>query len=152
MRGRRRFLRDSLLGAVSWVVVRPVATARGADQNEDDGTGTSEQYRVTRDVPTRLFDGKRCWCHPVAGIVEGAGKDGLPRVVMAMHTLDLDGSDVFKGTYGLRTDDLGASWTSPRESETLAPRFEIIDGQKCPVAASALWPRWHAALRRRSRY
>jgi len=49
--------------------------------------------------PAKLFDGKRCWAHPRAGIVPGAGKEGLPRVVMTMNLLDLSGSDVFRGVY-----------------------------------------------------
>ena len=103
--------------------------------------GVSERYRLARDVPTRLFDGERCWCTPRAGIVEGAGKDGRPRVVMTMSTLHLAGSDVFKAKYSLHTDDLGATWTSPRESKTLAPRYETIEGQRRPVAMGDCWPR-----------
>ena len=71
--------------------------------------------RLSRDVPTRLFDGERCWCHPRAGIVPGAGKQGMPRVVMTMNTMHLEGSDVFKGMFGLRTDDLGKTWPQPSQ-------------------------------------
>jgi hypothetical protein len=66
---------------------------------------------------------------------------------MTMNTMHLEGSDVFKGVYGLRTDDLGRTWTEPREIENLAPRFETLDGQKRPVAVSDFWPAWHAATK-----
>ncbi len=130
-------------------MAKPVvaAAAQSADRSDDDAAGASERYRLTRDVPTRFFDGKRCWCHPRAGIVPGAGKDGGLRVVMTMNTLQLKGSDVFKGMWGLRTDDLGATWTVPHEIKTLAPRSETIDGQRRPVAVSDFWPGRHAATR-----
>ena len=72
-------------------------------------------------VPTKLYDGKRCWCHPRAGIVPEAGQNGQPRVVMTMNNLDLAGSDVFYGMFGLYTDNLAGQWTKPEELKTLYP-------------------------------
>jgi hypothetical protein len=100
-------------------------------------------YQLQLDICTRLFDGKQCWTHPRAGIVPGAGSNRLPRVVMTMNTLDLQGNDVFKGVYGLYTDDLGKTWGHPRRLNTLDPRSEIIDGVKRPVAVSDFWPKFH---------
>ncbi len=101
-------------------------------------------FDIKRLVPTKFYNGKRCWCHPRAGIVPGAGKNKLPRVVMTMNTLHVSGSDVFKAMHVLQTDDLGKTWTKPRESETLAIRYETIGKQKRPVAVSDFWPTWHA--------
>jgi hypothetical protein len=103
------------------------------------------QFHVKRTTPTRKYDGKICWCHPRAGIVPGIGKDGGPRVVMTMNTLDVSGSDVFKNVYGMTTDDRGRHWTSPQELTALAPRAVSIDDQVRPVAISDCWPTWHAA-------
>jgi len=103
------------------------------------------EYELTRDVPTRLFDGKRCWSHPRAGIVPGAGQGDAPRVVMTMNTLDLSGDDVFKAMYGMNTDNLGRMWTDPQVQESLAVRRETIDGQERPVAICDFWPSWHVA-------
>jgi hypothetical protein len=64
---------------------------------------------------------------------------------MTMNTMDLEGSDVFKGLYSLKTDDLGHSWTEASPQDAMAPRYEQIAGQKVPVAASDFWPGWHAA-------
>ncbi|MEZ6070095.1 MAG: exo-alpha-sialidase [Pirellulales bacterium] len=111
----------------------------------DATAGSTVGYEISRHVPTRLFDGERCWCHPRAGIVTAAGADGGPRVVMTMNTMHLSGSDVFKGMYSLETNDLGEHWTEPQLSDALAPRYEEIDGVRRPVAVSDFWPKWHAA-------
>jgi len=141
MTGRREFLKASASSAISLLCLPSLSAAsRGADRDE-------LPYRLSRDRPTRLYDGKRCWCHPRAGIVAGGGRNGLPRVVMTMNTLDVAGSDVFKGVFGMRTDDLGKTWTEPRELAALAPRYEAIDGQRRPVAVSDCWPRWHTATK-----
>jgi len=135
MLDRRNFVRNSLIGGVSLLHLESALAA-------DEDAGPS--FRLSRDVATRMYDGKRCWCHPRAGIVPGDGKDKLPRVVMTMNTLDVSGSDVFKAVYGLQTNDLGEIWTAPRELPNLAVRYETIDNVKRPVAVSDFWPRWHA--------
>ena len=142
---RRRFLKSSVCAGISLTALEtplPHSVFGGISSNE-----RAAQYRLTRDVPTRLFDGKRCWCHPRAGIVPGAGENSLPRVVMTMNTLHLAGSDVFKGMFDLHTDNLGKSWTKPRPVQTLAPRYEMIGGKRHPVAVSDFWPRWHTATK-----
>ena len=131
--GRRKFLKSSLISGISLVFI-PSLYCR--EDNFD--------YALDLDVPTKLFDGKRCWCHPRAGIVPGAGQNGNPRVVMTMNNLDLAGSDVFYGMFELYTDNLSGGWTKPEELKTLAPRYEIIEGVKRPVAVSDFWPKWHA--------
>ncbi len=136
---RRQFIQTSLCGSVSSFIVCPSVLSA-----EDEARASfSHDYQLTRDIPTRLFDGERCWCHPRAGIVPSAGQNDFPRVVMTMNTLHLKGSDVFKGMYGLHTNDLGKSWTEPQEIEALSPHYETIDGQKRPVAVSDFWPTWH---------
>jgi hypothetical protein len=139
---RRDFLKTSLCGGVSLLSVPMLSSAISYADDEDRKGDLS--YRLTRDVPTRMYDGKRCWCHPRAGIVPGAGKQGSPRIVMTMNTLSVSGSDVFKAVYGLQTDDLGKTWTMPRALPNLAVRYETIDDEKRPVAVSDFWPGWHA--------
>ena len=150
---RRNFLRSSLVGGVSLLAFPGGGwprTVEAGDQAEGEATATggSVPYRLTRDVPARLYDGKRCWCHPRAGIVPGGGSQGQPRVVMTMNTLHLSGSDVFKAMHSLRTDDLGGQWTKPEEQSNLAVRYETIDGVRRPVAVSDFWPTWHAKSQR----
>lgn len=131
---RRSFIKNSLLGGTSMLLFPSFISF------EEKG-----DYRLSLNVATKLFDGTKCWSHPRAGIVPEAGENGLPRVVMTINSLDLSGSDVFKGMFGLKTNDLGKSWTNPQELESLKPRFEIIDGVKRPVAVSDFWPHWHFA-------
>jgi hypothetical protein len=145
---RRAFLKTSVGCGLSLLTAGPLAlAAQGAARTAAAGRSNLD-YRLALDVPTRLFDGERCWSHPRAGIVPGAGRAGLPRVVMTMNTMHLEGSDLFKGMYDLHTDDLSGTWTEPREVKTLAPRYETIDGQERPVAVSDFWPGWHAGSKR----
>jgi hypothetical protein len=130
--GRRQFLKSSLISGISLALFPSLYIDK-----------RQVKYSLDLDVPTRLFDGKRCWCHPRAGIVPGAGQMGMPRVVMTMNDLDLAGSDVFHGMFGLHTDDLSGHWTTPEALTALAPRYEIIEGVTRPVAVSDFWPKWH---------
>ena len=130
---RRTFLKSSLIGSISLTIVPSIFSNDKKLLN----------YSVELDVPTKLFDGKRCWSHPRAGIVPNLGINGNPRIVMTMNNLDLIGSDIFRGMFGLYTNNLGVSWNQPVELQTMAPRFELIDGIKRPVAVSDFWPKWH---------
>jgi len=139
--GRREFLRLSLIGGIS---VFSLPLTGNTVFSED----RKPAYRLSLNTATRLFDGNYCWAHPRAGIVPQAGMDGLPRVVMTMNKLDLSGSDVFRGMYGLETGDLGTSWTAPEEMVSLSPKYEEIDNMDRPVAVSDFWPAWHIASRK----
>ena len=131
---RRMFLKTSLLGGVS-LLGFPVGA-----QHQDQPL-----YQLGLDSPARFFDGKQCWVLPRAGIVPGAGANGMSRVVMTMNTLELAGIDVFKGMYGMHSNDLGKTWTEITEHLSMKPRFEIIEEKNCPVAVSDFWPKWHRA-------
>ncbi len=132
---RRRFLKSTLIGGISLSVIPSLYSY---NREELD-------YSLDLNTPTKLYDGERCWCHPRAGIVPGAGENGNPRVVMTMNKLDLAGMDVFYGMYGLHTDDLAKTWTPPKELKSLAPLYETINGVKGPTAISDFTPKWHAA-------
>ena len=134
--GRRDFLKQSLIGGIS-VCCFPFSSISSDDINDKSG------FNLSLDSPTRLYDGKYCWCHPRAGIVPGKRNDNFPRVVMTMNKLDLSGSDIFRGMFGFETNNLGKIWTSPEEIGNLAYRTEIIEGVSRPVAVSDFWPRWH---------
>jgi hypothetical protein len=136
---RRHFLAGSLVTGISSTMVSPSRVMAIENRDRPPPVG----FRLTQNTPARRFDGKESFCHPRAGIVPGVGKDGGPRVVMTMLTIDLSGSDVFKKTYGLATDDLGRTWTEPQVVPELCPRNEMIDGVERPVACSDFWPTWH---------
>ncbi len=130
---RRTFIQKSA-GGISWLLLPPLVRL-----------GNPEAFRLDLHVATRYFDDERCWSHPRAGIIPGDGKRSNPKVVMTMNSLDLAGSDVFRGMYGFETADLGKRWTSPQELDALRPRYEMIDGVNRPVAVSDFWPGWHRA-------
>jgi len=138
---RRSFLKDGLIAGITLSGIAPLSlfanTGRPAPGQD------ALNYSLDLQVPTRLFDGEKCWVHPRAGIVPGAGKAGMPRIVMTLNTLELSGSDVFKGMFGMHSDDGGASWTDPKALPPLAPRTEQVEGDERPVAASDFWPAWH---------
>lgn len=133
---RRRFLQSSLIAGIS---CSPLGRLLAGDAQ-------SAPYTLTRDVPTKLYDGTSCYCHPRVGMARGAGENGTPRAVMTLNTVDMEGSDVFRHTLGLHSNDLKI-WTEPREIPTLTARVESIEGQQRPIAVSDFWPRWHAASR-----
>jgi len=136
MNQRRKFIKNSLIGGVALLTVPSC-------KRLDLRSQRPLNYEVTRDVPTKYFDGKMCYVHPRAGILPHKGSGGLPEIAMTMTTLDLAGSDVFKGMYGLHTSDLGRSWSPVEKQEMMSPRYETIDGIRRPVAASDFWPEYH---------
>lgn len=131
---RRTFLQSSLYGGASLLGAGSLLAAESPPLS----------YDLSLDVPARLYDGEKCWCHPRAGVVPGAGRRGKPRIVMTMNTMHVSGSDVFKAMFSLKTDDLGNSWTAPTMQDGLAIRTETIDGVARPIAVSDFWPAWHA--------
>lgn len=138
---RRHFLKVSLIGGIS-VFSLPLTG------NLFFPGSRRPAYNLSLNTATRLFDRNYCWAHPRAGIVPRAGEDGFPRVVMTMNKLDLSGSDVFRGMYGLEFVNLGTTWTEPQEIVNLSPKYEKIDNLERPVAVSDFWPAWHKASRK----
>lgn len=139
MSGRRKFIRNSILGGVSIIGI-PGVKAKG---NLKTKYSKPLSYKLTHDIPAKFYDGRNCWVHPRAGIVPGTGRKDFPRVVFTMTTQDNLGSDVFKDMYGFHTNDLGTSWSTPEQVISMRPRFEELDGVKCPIAASDFWPAYH---------
>jgi len=139
---RRSFIKNSMIGSITLLTASPMVFS----SCKSAGVLASEEkldFGIELNVPTRLFDGEKCWVHPRVGIIPKAGKKGLPKAVMTLNTLELSGSDVFKGMYSMQTENLGKTWTEPSISPPLAPRTESIDGVIRPVAASDFWPTWH---------
>ena len=132
--GRRSFLKTSLVAGIS-VFCSPLS----AIQIEPNKV----KYNLSLDNPYSFFDGKSCFVHLRGAIVPGSENNWTPRVVMTMSLLDLSGSDVFKATYGMETNDLGKTWTNPKKLDNLAPVYENNNGEKHPVALCDFWPKWN---------
>src|SRR5262245_53563137 len=101
---RRQFIGSALVAGIAATRVRcPLAAAEGEETIKQYTNSPAIEYRLTRQTPTKLFNAERCYAHPRAGIVPEVGKDGQPRVVMTMNTVELTGSDVFKAVHGMMT-------------------------------------------------
>src|SRR5262249_3618809 len=78
-------------------------------------------FRIQLDTISPGYDGTTCWVHPRAGTILGE----RPIVVLTMQKLLLTGSDVFFALNEMRTDDLGKTWSGPKEhTDTLGRRME----------------------------
>ena len=145
MTDRRIFNRQILKGSVlsllpsSWYA----SVLSGQHERNPDAP-----YTLRLEVAARLFDGEKCWVHPRAGRVPSVSKDSPRKVVMTMSTLDLSGSDVFRGMYQLTTEDFGNKWSKAEELDALAPRYETIEEVRRPVAAADFWPKYHTATKK----
>src|SRR5260221_13197673 len=71
-------------------------------------------FDIKLDTISSGFDKKSCWVHPRAGAIPGE----VPIVVLTMQKALLNGSDVFYALNEMRTDDLGKTWSAPREHST----------------------------------
>lgn len=59
------------------------------------------------------------WFHPRAAAAPGAGRNGLPAVILTLQK-HLVADDHYSGLYYMRTDDLGQTWKGPIEIPELA--------------------------------
>jgi hypothetical protein len=85
------------------------------------------------------YDRNSCWVHPRAGVIPRPSSP--PIAVMTMSGLRLSGMDVFSPINEMRSDDGGATWSSPVEhSETLGRRKTGEDQEE---GVCDWWPSWH---------
>lgn len=96
-------------------------------------------FTVRTEVAHKELNPGFCWFHPrVAAIPDGAGA-GKPRVVMTIQK-HLVASDHYSGLYTLQTDDLGKTWSKPREIPELA---WTTDTTGADIAVADVTPMWH---------
>ncbi len=106
-------------------------------------------YEIEQTVATQGFDGKTCWVHARAGAIpphRAGNESDLPLVVMTLQKLDIRGSDVFFGIHTMRSDDLGATWSTPVEHPNFARQPFSWKGQDgLEITVCDFYPRWHRA-------
>jgi len=78
---------------------------------KDSLAATGPEFHIQLDTISTGFDRQTCWVHARAGAIPG----NPPSVVLTTQKLLLTGSDVFYALHDMRTDDLGKSWSVPRE-------------------------------------
>ena len=111
---------------------------------QDGSTKTAAEplaFDIQLDTVHKEFDGTFCWFHPRVGAIPKGGRDGKPAVVMTLQKWLLSASDFFSALSDLRTDDLGASWTGPREHQELGWRNI---GENSVEGVCDFTPGWHA--------
>jgi hypothetical protein len=94
---------------------------------------------TTLEVVRRELSPDFCWFHPRAAAIPGAGRDGMPAVVLTLQK-HLKVSDYYSGLYVMRTDDLGASWTGPAEVPELGWK---AGDEGTTRAVCDVTPSWH---------
>lgn len=138
---RREFLQSGLLAGISVIAV-PLPVNNLFAANEE--TTGAAPFTLTRDVPTKLFDGKSCWAHPRVGIIAGKKKNDLS-VVLVMSMLDLTGNDIFTGMYGMHSRYPDLTWTEPQRLESISVAKQTINGKEYYTGIGDLVPKWHWA-------
>lgn len=100
-------------------------------------------FDLKLDVPLRESNPGYCWFHPRPVAVPGAGRGGLPSVILTIQK-ELTADDFYSGLYFMRTDDLGKTWAGPTPIASLDWRH---DGDTI-VTVADVTPGWHAATTR----
>ena len=124
-----------VLGCVGRVVV-----AGGA--SDADGATTLD-YQIKLEAAHKQLSDQFFWFHPYLAAVPGAGQNGQPAVMMLTQK-HLVADDHYTGSYLLRTDDLGQTWTGP----TLLPALQWREEGELHRSVASLVPNWHAATGR----
>jgi hypothetical protein len=104
----------------------------------------AEEPGLTFDVQLQTLlehdDGQYLWFHPRTTAIPGAGHDGQPAVLLTLQR-HLHTSDHYSGLYFMRSDDLGATWTSPELPVELDWRRE---SDAVDIAVADVTPLYHA--------
>ncbi len=105
---------------------------------------TPLNFTVQLEVATQTLTPEFCWFHPRAAAIPGLGENGKPAVVMTIQK-HLKVSDYYSGMWTMRTDDLGGSWTGPKE----IPELGWVQKENGIVVAVAdVTPGWHERTER----
>lgn len=99
-------------------------------------------FQVRPTIALQELNPRYCWFHPRAAAIPGAGSDGRPAVIMTIQK-HLIADDHYSGLWVMRTDDLGRTWSAPREIPELAWRKEG-GNDKVDLSVADVTPQWHA--------
>ncbi len=98
-------------------------------------------YRVRLEVVTKHWDGKFNWTQARVAAIPGMGKEGEPRLILTMQKWFVAHSDYYSGLYTMRSDDMGRTWSGPREEPALGWRRY---GDDNIMGICDFTPGWHA--------
>lgn len=112
---------------------------RGQLLNQSSSQSENElDYTIRLDIVSSGYDGVSNWFHPHAGVIPGK----TPTIILTMQKWLIARSDVFFALSHLRSNNLGVSWSAPKEhTKTLGRRAE---GNGVELGMSDFTPKWHA--------
>jgi hypothetical protein len=113
------------------LAVEPVAAQESADG--------LVPFTVKLDVVKQELNPGFCWFHPRPTAIPGAGRDGLPAVLLTLQK-HLKADDHYSGLWMMRTDDLGKTWTGPTEIPELA---WVKEPGGVTISVCDVTPGWH---------
>lgn len=103
--------------------------------------GVTGEYRIQLDTVVKEYDGRTCWTQARGAAIPRPGQ--TPELLLTMQRLLLTGSDIYLPVNEIFSEDLGQSWSAPRErADALGRRPDPGSGE---VAIGDLCPKWHAA-------
>ncbi len=94
------------------------------DHKTQSGRAEPPDYQVQLEVAIKHWDGEFNWTQARVAAIPGMGNDGNPRLIMTMQKWFVAHSDFYSGLYTLQSDDMGATWTGPKEQPALGWRRE----------------------------
>ncbi len=112
----------------------------GGGDNKNVNHGDPLDYTSKVDVITQHWDGKFCWSQARVASIPGMGKNGQPRLITTMQKWFVAHSDFYSGLYTMQSDDMGATWTEPKEESALGWRYRK---DSVIVGICDITPGWH---------
>lgn len=110
------------------------------------GTATNAQepdrlgYEIKLETVLKHDETKFQWYHPRVAAIPRASQDGKPTVIMTLLK-HLHASDHYSGTYVMRSDDLGLTWSKPDGR----PELDWVkESDKVDIGIADVTPGWHA--------
>lgn len=94
----------------------------GAGNNGQSGHSKPPDYEVRLETVIKHWDGEYNWTQTRVAAIPGMGKDGKPRLIMTMQKWFVSHSDFYSGLYTMQSDDMGTTWTPPKEQAALGWR------------------------------
>lgn len=101
-------------------------------------------FTVQLDVVKQELNPGFCWFHPRMTSIPGAGKEGMPLVLLTIQK-HLAADDHYSGLYTMQTADLGKTWSEPK----LPKELDWQKGENDEtIAVCDATPGWHAATKK----
>ncbi len=140
-RNRKKVFKSLIHIILITFVLFGITTCKRDDNSGKDDLG----FTIDLNVIIHHWDGVFNWTQTRVGAVPDMGKNGNPRIIMTMQKWFVKHSDYYSGLYTIYSDDMGKTWSTPKEEKALSWRHkknDIIEGI-CDFT-----PGWHQATKK----